>query len=113
MITANKGKMLVNQRIGFRLKIAREAQFYTQAEMAKALGVSQGRYSMYETGQRTLDHEIAANFVKIVEIDFNFLFGGSPRSIANKQLKSRLRKAHALFRATVKFDPLVEADSED
>src|SRR5262245_50446757 len=89
--------MLVNQRIGFRLRVAREAQFKTQAQTAKALGVSQGRYSMYETGQRTLDHEIAANFVQLVKVDFNFLFGGEIKTINDRQLKSRIRKAHRLY----------------
>lgn len=78
----------ISREVGQRLKLARETASCTQAAIAKALGISRGRWSMYESGKRTFDVFLAFQFCDLTECDFDFVYRGDVRD-ANKELRRK------------------------
>jgi transcriptional regulator with XRE-family HTH domain len=58
-----------------RVRAAREARNMTQADIARALGISLGAYQKYET-RTPLPHHLVEEFAKITGVAIGALFGG-------------------------------------
>lgn len=84
--------------IGARLKIARKATLLSQAEMAKKLGISRARWSMYELGKRPIRAIHLADVVQITSTNYDYIFDGNEHGVA-KEVRSRMRQARQLENA--------------
>ena len=58
-----------------RLKALREMEGLSQTQLADALGVSRGRISYYESGERTPDVEFLALVRSYFQVDYDYLLG--------------------------------------
>jgi transcriptional regulator with XRE-family HTH domain len=58
-----------------RLKILREKNNLTQAELAKILGISQSRYSLYENGKKEISIKVLSNIANFYETSIDFIIG--------------------------------------
>lgn len=58
------------------LKRLRLRDKFTQAELAKKLGVSNSTISMYELGEREPNTEVLEALADVFNVDFNTLIGG-------------------------------------
>jgi transcriptional regulator with XRE-family HTH domain len=65
-----------------RTKLARERIPYTQEQIARILGISQGRYKQYET-RTLLPHEFITPFCLACQISETWLFSGRGRAPAS------------------------------
>jgi transcriptional regulator with XRE-family HTH domain len=62
-----------------RLEAARIAVEPNQTKFAKSIGISQPRYSQYESGRRDIPPEILERIVRTYPtFDLNFVFGAVP-----------------------------------
>ena len=59
------------------LKFLRLRENFSQAELAKKLGVSKSTISMYEVGNRQPDFETLENIADLFNVDMNFLLDKS------------------------------------
>lgn len=71
--------------IGEELKYQREANGYSQSEIAKAIGVSQQKISYYESGKHSAPIEFCIKLADFYKITLDELVG---RDIKQKQEKS-------------------------
>jgi DNA-binding XRE family transcriptional regulator len=62
-----------------RTRAARKARGMSQADIARALGISRAAYWTYET-RTPLAHHLIEEFVAITGVDFDELFGVAPTS---------------------------------
>lgn len=74
--------------VGARIVEGREALGRTQANVAKALGISPQRLSNYETGSRPLDIELASKLCDNFGLTLDYLYRGQlyglPRELADR-----------------------------
>ncbi len=61
--------------LGERLKNAREAKEWTQAELGKKLGVSDATINRYEKEQRRPDPEMLRRLADILDVSIDYLTG--------------------------------------
>lgn len=78
-----------------RVRAAREARPYTQAEVADLLGMSQDRYKQYE-GRSYLPHHLVTRFCTACGVDFKWLYTGAgigptviPRPVERRNTAAR------------------------
>ena len=62
-------------KYGLRLKELRESHGYTQEALAKMLGTSRSRISMYEQGKRQPDFEMQEAIADLFNVSIDYLFG--------------------------------------
>lgn len=62
-----------------RTRAARKARGMSQADIARALGISRATYWTYEA-RRPLAHHLIEEFVAITGVDLDELFGVAPKS---------------------------------
>ncbi|MEH7885641.1 helix-turn-helix transcriptional regulator [Bacillus sp. JJ1609] len=60
--------------IGERIKVIRKENFYTQAEFAELLGISQGTLSDIEKDKCYPSYQTLKTFRKVFNVDLNILF---------------------------------------
>ena len=65
-----------NNKFGSRCRRARMIANLTQAEVAKAIGVSLPTYKKYEEGQTLPDIEITARIAQVLKVNIRYLAGG-------------------------------------
>jgi len=82
-------------QVGARLKIARKASLLSQAEMAKKLGISRARWSMYELGKRPIRMTTLKDAVELTSVTWGFVIYGDELDVA-KDVRSRMRQARQL-----------------
>lgn len=79
----------MNRKIGERLKMVRQWKLMTQAEVARKLKMTRGRWSMYESGKRALSVYVMIEFCELVQGDPAFILMGKrprqPKMIRDKQ----------------------------
>jgi len=61
--------------LGERLKQAREEKRFTQVEVARKLGISNGAISGYERNYRDPDTETLTKLAELYEVDVDYLLG--------------------------------------
>ena len=61
----------IAREFGEFIKNARSNKSLTQAEVAKALGISQSYYHFLENGDRNIDLSLALNLCRYLDIDLN------------------------------------------
>ena len=81
-----------------RLRIARVANNLTQAAIARELGITRGRWSQYEKGQRLLNWQLAGQVAVICEVDANYILFGYDFDI-EKDVRGRLKMAEETLKA--------------
>lgn len=75
-------KKLLRREIAARLLLLREMRFPDNAsEMARSLRLTPQAWFNYETGRRTLDAFVATIVVKTYGVDFNWLYGGTTKTL--------------------------------
>ena len=57
------------------IKQLRKSKKYSQADMAKVIGLSKSAISMYERGERSPDNETLAKYASHFGVDYNYLHG--------------------------------------
>lgn len=62
-------------KFGKRLKLIREEKGYTQEELAKVLGITRSRLSMYEQGKREPSFELQEAIADFFNVDLDYLLG--------------------------------------
>ncbi|WP_144481384.1 helix-turn-helix domain-containing protein [Cytobacillus oceanisediminis] len=60
--------------IGERIKMIRKENFYTQADFANLLGISQGTLSDIEKDKCYPSYQTLKSLRKVIKIDLNILF---------------------------------------
>ena len=63
----------INKQIGARLRKVRNWKTMSQAEVARELKMSRGRWSMYESGQRALSVYVMIEFAKLMQCDLHLI----------------------------------------
>ncbi|CAM3710055.1 helix-turn-helix transcriptional regulator [Cohnella lubricantis] len=98
--------------LGERLKAAREKKRYTQIEVAKKLGISNGAISGYERDYRDPDTETLLKLAELYDVSPNWLLNRSekkedavvlPKSIYDEIIK----EAENRYGVTLRDDPFV------
>ncbi len=69
------------RQVGYRITVLRDAQRVSQAELAKAVGITPQRLSNYERGSRPLDVVIAANIANQLSGTLDYIYTGDMRSL--------------------------------
>lgn len=64
-----------NRRVGRRLAALRQSRSITQADAARALGISQSGLSQYENGQRTISCAAAVELMRLYGAGYEDVFG--------------------------------------
>jgi transcriptional regulator with XRE-family HTH domain len=64
---------VIERQIGARLAQVRALRLLSQADVARALGYSRGRWSMYESGQRGVSVFVLIAFHKLTGCDLHLL----------------------------------------
>ena len=67
-----------------RVKMAREDKGLSQVQMAKALGIDQGKYKQYET-RSMLPHEYIEQFLLVTGKTYEWLFTGRGKAVQVKR----------------------------
>jgi transcriptional regulator with XRE-family HTH domain len=62
--------------IGYRIRLARKSCGYTQAGLAKQVGISTITFNRYETGNRGIDSSLVVNLAEILNCDLIWLLTG-------------------------------------
>jgi transcriptional regulator with XRE-family HTH domain len=75
-----------------RLQTARKMTTLNQTEFAKSIGLSQPRYSQYESGERKPPPDVLERLVKEHQISLNYVFGGEPDPRMIKRSDSTSRR---------------------
>lgn len=84
MIRIDPGdKGALKENVARRLKLVREVYQIGQPELVKRLGLTQPRYSMYETGDRLLPPHIAIKLCEEFVVTMDWLYRGSPDTLPN------------------------------
>lgn len=65
--------MTILERIGFRIKLERRLQGYSQRDLARALEISYSYLSMIENGKRDMSLSTFIDIVIYLDIDLNSL----------------------------------------
>ena len=71
------------------LKYLRQRETWSQAELAKKLGVAKSTISMYEVGKRQPDFETLEAISDLFNVDMNFLLGKQKSEDQNRVLTSK------------------------
>ena len=71
------------------LKYLRQRETWSQAELAKKLGVAKSTISMYEVGKRQPDFETLEAISDLFNVDMNFLLGKQKSENQNRVLTSK------------------------
>ena len=71
------------------LKYLRQRETWSQAELAKKLGVAKSTLSMYEVGKRQPDFETLEAISDLFNVDMNFLLGKQKSENQNRVLTSK------------------------
>lgn len=85
-----------------KIKELRQKNGYTQAELAKRLGVSASAIGMYEQGRREPDRETLSKMSRLFEVPVDYLLSdeqNGPREIADelKDMRARLKATGGLM----------------
>ena len=84
----------MRRTVWLRLRIARVVGNYSQAEIARELDITRGRWSQFEKGQRLLNWEVGAHVAVITDLNCDFIFLGKVDAERLKPLtRDRLRRA--------------------
>lgn len=62
-------------KFGRRLKLIREEKGYTQEQLARVLGITRSRLSMYEQGKREPSFELQEAIADFFNVDLDYLLG--------------------------------------
>lgn len=73
-----------------RLRIARTKSAMTQSEISRQLGISRGRWSQYEKGQRLINWKIVGEVSVLCGVDPNYILFGF---VTDTDLATALREA--------------------
>lgn len=120
-------KKLLRRAIAARLLLLRELRFPANAsDMARSLGLTPQAWFNYETGRRTLDAFVASLVVKTYDVDFNWLYGGTTKTLGRdmarailaqsakpRRKKTKWRPRRKPARAQVEKAALLDADFKD
>ena len=74
-----------------RLRALREGR-YTQAEMAKLLGVGRTTYTKYERGDIRLSAQVLSRLAKIFDVSIDYIVGGEPDDAELWEYREALRR---------------------
>ena len=112
--------------LGARIAILRRSLGMSQAELARALGISASAVGMYEQGRREPSMEIVSAMAKIFGVTIDYLVNGQPETkkdqvildevltervavtenrISNRQDRSFSREELAVLFAAMLMDP--------
>ncbi len=75
--------MSENEIIGRNLKALREANNYTQEQVAAFLGIQRSAYANYESGMRDMPIEILENAGSLFGCDLEFFFDEDENAVKN------------------------------
>lgn len=89
----DKGPLKIN--VGRRLRQLREALALDQKAFGQSVGLSQPRYSMYETGERLLSVPIALDICEEFTVSMDWLYRGDPSALPG-DLRERIRQARSI-----------------
>jgi transcriptional regulator with XRE-family HTH domain len=85
-----------NVDISSRLKLIRAEKGYTQAQMAKRIGISEGGYVKYESGERSPSLSVQLYLVKELGLSLNWLLFNIGPKYLNTAETHRLELDNAL-----------------
>lgn len=71
----------MNEKIGDNLKSLREANKFTQENVARYLGIGRSAYSMYESGDREMPLELMEKAAELFGCDLDVLFEEDAKAI--------------------------------
>lgn len=72
-----------NQTIGRNLKSLREANGYTQEQVATYLGINRSAYANYETGDREAPIEVLEKACNLLGCELDLLFDADEKAVRN------------------------------
>lgn len=81
---------------GKKLREAREARDFSQAELAKQIGSYHSIIGKYERNEIKPSIETAKNIADSLEVTLDYLLGGSNSAVLDKELLKRLEDIESL-----------------
>lgn len=75
--------------LGVRIASMRKRAGFSQAELAKRLGISASAMGMYEQGRREPPLDIVVSLSELLEVSTDYLLTGKPSSREEEKLISR------------------------
>lgn len=75
------------------LKAARKAKGMTQAEVARAIGLTQNGYSYWENGKAKIDKDQLVKLAELFEVSTDYLLGVDPQPSSNSVTEDDIKAA--------------------
>ena len=108
--------VFITETLGERLKFAREKKKYTQMEVAKRLGITNGTISGYERNYRDPDTETLNKLANLYDVSPNWLLGNkkeSENSLPKSKIDEIVKRVEDKLNVSLSDDPVIMESLEN